>query len=48
MAKINTITDQQWADIQRRADKVAPPLFSREAVSRRKQDTAQRAKAGLS
>ncbi|WP_433297435.1 hypothetical protein ACQP2F_41020 [Actinoplanes sp. CA-030573] len=41
----NTIPDRQWADIRRRAEKVAPPLFSAEAVRRRKAASAQMRKA---
>jgi len=41
----NTITDQQWADIRRRAEKVAPPLFSDEATRRRLAASAQKNKA---
>jgi hypothetical protein len=32
----NTISDKQWADLRRRAEKVAPGMFSREAIARRK------------
>lgn len=48
MSRINTITDQQMADIRRRAEKVAPPLFSDEATRRRKAASAQKAKADQS
>ena len=41
----NTITDRQMADLRRRAEKVAPPLFSNEAVRRRLAATAQKSKA---
>ncbi len=44
----NTITDQQMADLRRRAEKVAPPTFSDEAVRRRKAASAQKDKAGQS
>lgn len=43
----NTIGDQQWADIRRRAETVAPPLLSDEAARRRKAASAQMRKAGL-
>lgn len=48
MAKINTITDKQYADLQRRARKAAPPMFDRKAVAGRKASEAQRRKAGQS
>jgi len=41
----NTITDRQMADIRRRAEKVAPPLFSNEATRRRLAASAQKSKA---
>lgn len=41
----NTVTDRQWADIRRRAEKVAPPMFSDEAVRRRVASSAQKSKA---
>ena len=44
----NTITDKQWADIRRRAAKVAPPLFSAEATRGRLAASAQQRKANLS
>ncbi|WP_430497846.1 hypothetical protein ACQRWP_23790 [Micromonospora trifolii] len=44
----NTITDQQYADLSRRAQKVAPPMFSTEAVEHRKASAAQQRKAGQS
>ncbi len=44
----NTITDRQMTDLRRRAEKVAPPMFSREAVSRRLAASAQKAKADRS
>ncbi|WP_433368323.1 hypothetical protein ACQPZX_41340 [Actinoplanes sp. CA-142083] len=49
MAKrINTISDQQMADLQRRAEKVAPPMFSQEAIQRRLHFGKQRDKADQS
>lgn len=44
----STITDQQWADLRRRADKVAPPMFSSEATRRRLAVLEQQRKAGQS
>ncbi|WP_436523157.1 hypothetical protein [Actinoplanes sp. HUAS TT8] len=44
----NTITDQQMADLRRRAEKVAPPLLSNEATRRRLASSAQQAKADRS
>ena len=41
----NTITDRQMADIRRRAEKVAPPLFSDAATRRRLAASAQQSKA---
>ena len=46
--KIDTISDQQYADLQRRAEKAAPPMFSREAVRRRIASGKQQAKASHS
>lgn len=44
----NTITDRQMADLRRRAEKVAPPMFSAEATRRRLAASAQKAKADQS
>lgn len=44
----NTISDKQMADIRRRAEKVAPPLFSAEAIRRRNFYSEQQRKAGQS
>jgi hypothetical protein len=44
----NTITEQQHADLSRRAQKVAPPMFSPKAVAHRKSSEAQRGKADQS
>ncbi|GID26826.1 hypothetical protein [Paractinoplanes brasiliensis] len=44
----NTITDRQMAELRRRAEKVAPPLFSTEATRRRLAASAQQRKADLS
>ena len=44
----NTITDQQMADLRRRAEKVAPPMFSTKAVARRLASNEQQKKARLS
>ncbi|WP_433299011.1 hypothetical protein ACQP2F_45060 [Actinoplanes sp. CA-030573] len=41
----NTITDRQMAELRRRAEKAAPPMFSAEAVRRRKAASAQKSKA---
>lgn len=41
----NTIGDRQMADLRRRAEKVAPPLFSDEATRRRLAASAQKSKA---
>jgi hypothetical protein len=43
-----TISDQQWADLQRRAEKVAPPMFSQKAVARRLASNQQRSKRSAS
>lgn len=49
MAKVpNTIGDKQLADLQRRAQKASPPMFSREAVRQRLAQQAQQKKAGQS
>ena len=49
MAKVpNTISDKEMAAIRRRAEKVAPPLFSDEATRRRKFYSEQQRKAGQS
>lgn len=45
MARISTISDKEMADLQRRAEKAAPPMFSREAVRRRVMYGKQQAKA---
>jgi hypothetical protein len=44
----NTIGDRQMADIRRRAEKVAAPLFSDEAIRRRRAASAQMGKADQS
>ncbi|MEU7907943.1 hypothetical protein [Actinoplanes sp. NPDC049118] len=44
----DTITDRRWAALGRRAEKVAPPLFSDEAVRRRLAASAQKRKADQS
>jgi hypothetical protein len=44
----NTISDKQMAALSRRAQKAAPPMFSREAVQRRLSSNAQQAKADQS
>lgn len=44
----NTISDKQMADLKRRAEKAAPPMFSREATRHRLNSTAQQAKADQS
>ena len=41
----NTITDKQWADIRRRAAKVAPQPLSAEATRGRLASSAQQRKA---
>lgn len=41
----NTITDAQWTELSRRAQKHDPPWCSDEAVRRRLADIAQRRKA---
>jgi endonuclease YncB( thermonuclease family) len=49
MAKVpNTITDKQYADLQQRARKAAPPMFSKKAVQGRLASKAQQKKAGQS
>jgi hypothetical protein len=46
MTKVpNTISDQQYADLSRRAQKVAPPMFSDQAIKQRLASTAQQRKA---
>lgn len=45
MAKMNTISDKQMADLRRRAEKVAPPFLSKEATRRRLAAGAQKANA---
>lgn len=40
----NTIDDKKMADLQRRAQKVAPPMFSREATAKRLASNRQREK----
>jgi hypothetical protein len=40
-----TISDADWAKIQARAEKAAPPMFSREAVRRREMSHQQKRKA---
>jgi hypothetical protein len=44
----NTISDKQMADLSRRAQKAAPPMFSRKAVAQRLNSNAQQAKADQS
>ncbi|MFG1839121.1 hypothetical protein ACGFH8_11880 [Micromonospora sp. NPDC049175] len=44
----NTITDEQMADLSRRAQKAAPPMFSDAAIKHRKASAAQQQKAGQS
>jgi hypothetical protein len=44
----NTISDQQWADLRRRAEKAAPPMFSDKAVAQRLASSQQRAKRAAS
>jgi hypothetical protein len=44
----NTITDRQMGDLRRRAEKVAPPLFSDEATRRRFAASAQQRTADQS
>lgn len=48
MAKINTISAKQMADLQRRAQKAAPPWTSDKAIQQRKHHAAQQAKANQS
>ena len=43
----NTISDADWDDIRRRAEKAQPPLFSDEAIRRRKAANAQSRNAHL-
>jgi hypothetical protein len=40
----NTISDRKMADLQRRAQKTAPPMFSREATAKRLASNLQRQK----
>ncbi|WKU02853.1 hypothetical protein [Micromonospora sp. HUAS LYJ1] len=44
----NTITDQQYADLNRRAQKANPSWFTDQAVKRRKASSAQQDKADQS
>jgi hypothetical protein len=44
----NAISDTDWAALARRADKVAPPMFSTEATRRRLANEAQKRKADQS
>jgi hypothetical protein len=44
----NTISDQQMADLRRRAEKVAPPMFSAKSVARRLASNEQQKQARLS
>jgi hypothetical protein len=47
MARVpNTISDGDMADLQRRAQKANPQMFSREAVRQRLASQAQQKKAG--
>jgi hypothetical protein len=46
--KIDTITEQQWADLQRRAKKAAPRRFSPKAIRRRIASADQRTRANYS
>lgn len=49
MAKVpNTISDKQMADLQRRAQKAAPPMFSKKAIKQRLNSSDQRKKASES
>jgi hypothetical protein len=41
----STITDKQMAELRKRAEKVAPPLFSKQAVDQRKHHNKQKYKA---
>lgn len=41
----NTINDKAYADLQRRAQKAAPPMFDSKAVKQRLASNAQRGKA---
>jgi len=43
-----TISDKQMADLARRAQKAAPPMFSADQVRRRLNSNAQQAKADQS
>jgi len=38
----DTISDKEWQKIRERAEKAAPPMFSAEAVRRRKASSAQK------
>ena len=44
----NTISDRQYADLGRRAQKANPSMFSDAAIARRKASAAQQKKAGQS
>lgn len=44
----NTITDEQWRDIQERAEKASPPMFSAEAIAKRKKSSKQKQNADKS
>ena len=43
-----TISERDWDNLRNRAQKAAPPMFSREAIQRRKQAAEQQRKAGQS
>jgi hypothetical protein len=43
-----TITDEEMADLSKRARGRGEPMFSRKAVAQRKASEIQRSKAGLS
>jgi len=44
----NTISDKKYAELQQRAQKAAPSMFSREAVAKRKASSQQREKRNAS
>lgn len=44
----NTISDARMADLRRRGEKAAPPMFSRKAVDRRLASNKQREKRSAS
>jgi hypothetical protein len=44
----NTISDRRWANLQKRAQQAAPPMFSTKAVAARKASSKQLRRRGAS